>query len=295
VSTSNDLTQIERLDEWLAHATQWGTADPYELRRLLVNDVVAEAIAVQPRSLQREIGPSELGIPCERKLAHKFAGTAATGLAAPKWLAAIGTAVHRDFSEWCQAYNARHGTRFLTDLRVMVGNLFAEFGGWRPITGSLDALDIVTGTIIDLKVPGITQIRKYAGSAPENPVYRIQTNSYGNGTRNAGFPVAHCAILRLPRSGELSQAGLKLMPHDPADADQALARVGRIAKMVELGGVDIIPHFEKREHYCGGCEYFDPLATDERFGCTGVMETTNGSGQYGGLKAPPKAMTDLIG
>lgn len=625
------------LSMWLAEAVNWG-ADPAGLGAELVRDVVGEALKVQPRSLQREIGPSEIGIPCPRRLGYKFAHVPPTGIAPIKWAAAVGTAVHREFTDWCLSFNERHGvTRFLPDLRVYVGDLYAEFGGGRPIFGTLDALDVATGTVIDLKgvhvdtpiptpmgwttmrdvqvgdevfgadgqpctvtekspvhwdrpcyrvtfddgasiitdnvhewqfevdrrwqcggrtvvvstedaiamvvnplteqrqlrvrnaealnlpeaelpvhpyvlgawlgdgcrqdgtiskpddelfdnigqcgyrvsaphgergitrtvlgllpdlriaglvwvedapelvkgqryvgfkriplpylrasaeqrlmllrglmdtdgtwnrkrnqavfnstdkqlammtaelirslgwkcrvfehaasgfgktvtayavpfvpydvnpfwmsrkadlvrmagsnrarkrvvrsiesipivptqcirvdaadslflvgeemipthnCPGSTQMKRYAGQSPENPVYDMQVDLYGNGCRNAGFPVKSVGILRLPRAGtDLSQAGWKARAHDPANGEEGLKRVGRLAKMVEAGGADVLPLLPAVEHYCTSCDWFDPRTTDLRVGCPGAASLRETPARPSG---PPSHMTDLI-
>ena len=279
------------LSPFLADATNWG-ADPAGLGAEVIRDVVSAALAVQPRSLQKEIGPSEIGVPCPRRLGYKFARVPPTGLAPIKWAAAVGTAVHREFTDWCHAYNERHGVaRFLPDLRVYVGDLYAEFGGGRPIFGTLDALDVATGTVLDVKVPGTTQMKKHAGSNPENPVYDMQVDLYGNGCRNAGFPIKSVGILRLPRAGtDLSQAGWKARAHDPANGEAGLKRVGRLAKMVEAGGADVLPLLPAVEHYCSGCDWFDPRSTDLRTGCPGAMPASSSA-----PAGPPRAMTELIG
>jgi hypothetical protein len=92
--------------------------DIAELRALLL-EVVEEGIAAHPRSAQAEIGPSEVGDPCARKLAHKFAGTPRREQP-PMWRAAVGTSIDAQLKDWCHAWNEAHGTRFLTDVKVYV-------------------------------------------------------------------------------------------------------------------------------------------------------------------------------
>ena len=46
-----------------------------------------------PRSLQRAIGPSELGDPCDRKLAYRIAGIEPVNFGDP-WPAIVGTSIH---------------------------------------------------------------------------------------------------------------------------------------------------------------------------------------------------------
>lgn len=238
--------------------------NPEPLGRELVA-AVREGIEAHPRSAQTELGPSELGHPCNRWLAHRFAGTAPTGLQSPPWRQAVGTAVHRDFSDWLHRWNAEHGTRYLTDLRVMVGELYPG----RPIWGTLDALDIATATIIDLKVPGRTAMKTYADGKPESPQYDTQIDLYAKGATHHGFPVQSVGILRLPAAGELSDAVWKCRPHDPARAQVALDRAGGIARIVEALGPKAIPLQPTTSHYCQRCDFFQPNITDLARGCPG--------------------------
>jgi hypothetical protein len=228
--------------------------------------VIRAAIDAHPRSTQKEIGPSELGHPCSRWLAHKLAGTPVTGLQMPPWRQAVGTAVHEQFSAWCHQFNATHGTRYLTDIRVWVGDLYPG----RPITGTLDCLDILTATIIDLKVPGTTAMKTYGHGKPESPQYDTQTDSYGVGATNAGFPVDNVAVLRVPACGEFADAVWKARPHNPGRAATALARVGGIARLVDALGSAAIPLQPTTEHYCGRCDYYQPDTTDLLTSCPGA-------------------------
>lgn len=262
---SADLEAMPPLDltSFVDYATRHG-ADPLPLRDDLLA-AVREGIDAHPRSQQTEIGPSQIGHPCNRWLAHFFAGTTPTGLQRPPWRQAVGTAVHTDFSAWLHRWNAEHRTRYLTDLRVMVGELYPG----RPIHGHLDALDLETATVIDLKVPGPSAMKNNAEGKPEDPQYATQLDLYGQGACNAGFPVASVGILRLPAAGELADAIWKPRPHNPARAEQALARAGGIAQMVNALGPAAIPLQPTTEHYCNRCEFFAPNTTDPTRSCPG--------------------------
>lgn len=251
------------LSTWTDLSMNFG-ADPTILGEELV-DLVRQGIEAHPRSAQTEIGPSELGHPCNRWLAHRLAGTPATGHQKPPWRQAVGTAVHDHFSDWCHHWNETHGTRYLTDLRVMVGELYPG----RPITGTLDALDAVTACVIDLKVPGATAMKTYGAGKPESPQYEVQTHLYGQGAINAGFPVASVGILRLPAAGELDAATWKCRPHDPDKAAAAMSRAGGIARMVDALGPAAIPLQPTADHYCHRCDFFAPNTTDLTTACPG--------------------------
>jgi hypothetical protein len=146
--------------------------------------------------------------------------------------------------------------------------------------------------------PSPTQLKKYAGASPENPVYDVQVDLYAQGCFNAGYPVANVGIIRLPRSGELSQAGWKHRAVNLANGRAALARTGGVAKMVETMGVDAIPMFPAVEHYCTTCDWYRPGSTDLTTGCPGAAKTESGPIGLGlpstRPASPPTHMTDLI-
>jgi hypothetical protein len=76
-----------------APATVGGIGSDPEVNGRELLGIITSAIAGAPRSQQRRIGPSELGIPCTFCLAHKIAGVEEIRTGGD-WLPAIGTAVH---------------------------------------------------------------------------------------------------------------------------------------------------------------------------------------------------------
>lgn len=56
-------------------------------------EAIRHAIANHPRSLQRAIGPSEVGIECDRRLAYKLLGHPERD-GGDGWLPTVGTGVH---------------------------------------------------------------------------------------------------------------------------------------------------------------------------------------------------------
>lgn len=256
-------TDCPDLSMWASEAVARGT-DP-ELVGREVLGAIREGIENHPRSAQKEIGPSELGHPCNRWLAHRLANTEPTGLQSPPWRQAVGTAVHDAFDTWLDYANQQRGMRWLFNLRVNVGELYPG----RPITGRLDALDVLTGTVVDLKVPGATAMKNYGAGKPESPQYRVQTQLYARGAHRAGFPVNTVGVLRVPAAGELSSAVWKHTPYDEQVAVNALERAGAIAQMVNAIGDAAAPLQTTTEHYCARCPFFAPGATDLTRACPG--------------------------
>lgn len=265
--TERTLDDCPDLSGWVDEIRPGAGANPGSLVDDLVS-MVTEGINAHPRSAQTEIGPSEVGHPCNRWLAHFFAGTPRRERE-PMWRAAVGTAVDGDLKGWAHQWNEQHDTvRYLTDLLVWVGDLYPG----RPVFGTLDLLDLWTATVVDLKVPGPSSMKKHktASGGPErDPTYRVQKQLYARGCANAGFTPIHVGILRLPSAGELNDAIWTFEAYRPDVAETALARAGGIARMVEALGADAIPLQPTAEKFCTGCAFFQANTTDLTRACPG--------------------------
>ena len=196
--------------------------------------VIEHAINHDPRTLQVELGPSEIGVGCDRCLAHLLAGHAKTDLDLP-WLPTIGNAVH----DWLETTFLQHlaatgSDRYLPEVTVNVGQLRGV-----DITGHSDLFDIHTGTTVDWKIVGQTTLKKVR-SGP-TITYRNQVHLYGLGMERAGYDVRHVAIWFLPRTAMRLEAGKYWTePYDRARAEAALARANAIAAGVDALGPDAV-------------------------------------------------------
>ncbi len=189
--------------------------------------VIENAITNHPRSLQKKIGPSEIGTPCDHCLAAKLAGWEQTeqGVA---WLPTIGTAVHAWIEQAFLIHEADSnrphttGRRWFTERSVMVGHI-----GGQEIWGSTDLLDVAAGMTVDWKVVGPSTLRTVKTGPSE--VYRVQADLYAKGWNDAGVRVDHVAIAYLPRNAvTLDQAVWWHAPHDRSRAEAALERANRL-------------------------------------------------------------------
>ena len=190
--------------------------------------LIEHSILNQPRSLQKRVGPSELGTPCEHCLAAKLAGWEKTETDVP-WLPFIGTAVHAALEEMFIQYEAVNnainttGKRYLTEHRSVVGVVDGV-----EITGSVDLVDLAAGITIDWKCVGITTLRE-AKKGPSD-VYRGQAHLYAKGLIAAGFDIRHVAIAYLPRNAiSLADAVWWTEPYNPEIPAEILARANRLA------------------------------------------------------------------
>jgi hypothetical protein len=207
---------------------------PVEVAEEDLMGVIEQSIAAHPRSLQKRIGPSEIGIECDKRIIYKLAGVPEPdrGVA---WKPAIGTAVHAQLEQWFEQANTAAGmTRWVTENSVFVGMI-----GDTPLVGSCDLFDVSTGTVIDWKIVGPKQILDYRANGPSQQ-YRVQAHAYGLGYFNdAGWGVPkNVGIMFLPRDGELSKRYFWHEPWNPALALDALNRVNRLDQLQRLLGAE---------------------------------------------------------
>lgn len=191
-----------------------------------IRSVIEHSITHQPRSLQKRIGPSEIGTPCDHCLAAKLAGWEQTerGVA---WLPTIGTAVHEHLEHVFTMRNvalADEGKRlrYLMEQKTMVGHI-----GGQQIWGSTDLVDLEAGMTVDWKIVGANTLKQ--AKAGPSPVYRVQADLYAKGWNDQGVRIDHVAIAYLPRNASsLDQAIWWTAPHDRSRAEDALERANRL-------------------------------------------------------------------
>lgn len=195
---------------------------------------IEHAITYQPRSLQKRIGPSEIGTPCDHCLAAKLAGWQQTERGVP-WLPYIGTSVHEKLENVFLHKNFELGDagkplRYLMEQKTMVGHI-----GGQEIWGSTDLVDLAAGMTVDWKIVGAATLKK-AKSGP-SPVYHVQADLYAKGWNDAGIRIDHVAIAFLPRNAvSLDQAIWWTAPHDRTRAEAALDRANRLHKNLTVLG-----------------------------------------------------------
>lgn len=189
--------------------------------------------ASRPRSLQKYLGPSEIGSPCPRQLAMKLAGVPEVNQVADPWFPIVGSAVHEWLARMAEWYNdvylgRAHNPRFIVENRVQVK---AREGGY-DTSGSTDMYDVDNQRVVDWKIVGTTTMRKVEkGETPQEkagPQYTVQAMTYGKGWAQSGYPVRSVMIAFLPRSNFLHKMKLVELPYDQSVADAAQDRVAAI-------------------------------------------------------------------
>ena len=199
-----------------------------------IMSVIEGAIQQHPRSQQKRIGPSEIGIECDKRILNKLAGVEEPPRPAA-WKPAIGTAVHAQLEEWFNtAVEVSGHYRWVTEQRVNCGAI-----GDQPLTGSCDLYDDWTGTVVDWKIIGPKQLANYRAQGPSQQ-YRVQAHTYGLGfARNQdGWSMPKTvAIMFLPRDGELGKAYFWSEPWQPTIALDAINRVNKLDQLWRIVGI----------------------------------------------------------
>lgn len=220
-------------EDWMNQLMQQTAAKPGDINPAAslqrIRAVIETAILHQPRSLQKRIGPSEIGTPCDHCLAAKLAGWQSTEKDVP-WLPFVGTAVHAQIEEIfineatkVYAEDPSGGVPYRAEHKTMVGVIDGQ-----EIWGSTDLVDFEAAMTVDWKVVGATTLR--SAKAGPSQVYRVQQHLYAKGWNDAGYRIDHVAIAYLPRN-DLSLASA-VWWHEPFNrqlAEDALARANRFA------------------------------------------------------------------
>lgn len=226
-----------------------------------------------PRSLQKAIGPSGVGTPCDRRLALDLLGATTHNTGQDKWASTVGTAVHAWLADAFTADNAQLAgqglaPRWLVEQRVTIRT---------GLSGSCDLYDLWTHTAVDWKNLGVGSLRKYRTANDPGQQYRWQLHLYGRGWANAGLPVRTVMLVGLPRSGQLRDTWTWDEPYDPTVAQQALDRMDGL--LVAMNAADVDTHPERMRalsrdtSMCDWCPFYTPdQAVSPIDGCNGPLE-----------------------
>lgn len=270
---------ITDLSQFAALAVRTGADPDVTFDGML--DVIRDAIRANPRALQVEIGPSEIGHPCNRWLAYKLADAPHVNDAV-SWRSQVGVAVHEWLSEVFLTANDQHDQpRWWTENKVHVGRIDGPLG--YDVYGSCDVYDLWAAMSTDWKIVGKTTLDDARRNGPK-PNYRVQGHAYGRGWTRRGLPVKTVAVAFLPASGELDDAVFWHEPYDEQIVIDALERVSSISQLVAQVGVNAAVVLPTAEHYCTRCPYFRPNSQNVAEACPGDP----------GLQSRPDPIEQLI-
>ena len=247
-------------------SSPWASRYAADLKRIF-----HEQAARAPRTLQEHLGPSELGVACDRQVAGKFAALPATNHVVDPWPSIIGTALHVWAVDALQGDNARHGMRWLTEFKVTPHP---------DHPGTADAYDGREQAVVDHKFLGESSMAKVRKNPPRK--YRVQLFLYGRGYINLGLKVNRVVLAAYPRTAA-SLDGLYVWeaPYDSA-ADDLLDFVFRQTLERRQWGERIVrgeatlmdvpaDPGEDAADECYFCPFYRPQAAkDGGLGCPGA-------------------------
>lgn len=244
-------------------SSQWASRYAAEVRRIILGYA-----ARAPRTLQQHLGPSELGVSCDRQVAGKFAALPATNHVSDPWPSIVGTACHAWAADAFLAENQRSGVlRFVAEQRVTPHP---------DHPGTADLYDAAEQAVVDHKFLGESSMAKIRKDPPRK--YVVQLLLYGQGYRNLGLPVNRVVLAAYPRTAA-SLDGLYVWERQYTPADDALldevfaqTKVRReYAKAITEGRMNFMQvPADPNSDECYFCPFYRPqAATDNQFGCPG--------------------------
>ncbi|MFF9129154.1 hypothetical protein [Streptomyces sp. NPDC014806] len=252
-----------------------GNDDTGEMLAERIAALIVDTAHNAPRSLQKRLGPSEVGDPCERRLSYKELDWPQARDDQDPAASIIGTGFHT----WMEEAFTRRQTampdgrpRYKVEERVTVYDHPVEA---TAVVGSSDLYDRATGTVWDWKLVGVSSLDEYRRKGP-GPQYRTQAHLYGLGQENAGETPRRVAICFVGRYHEL-RVHVWTEPYNRQVAEEGLARLARIrARLVAPDAAAAnydhawwsqIPTSELAK--CRFCPWFKPGSEDLTVGCPG--------------------------
>lgn len=227
--------------------------DPTEANELKreVQALIRWTDANSPRSLQKRIGPSEMGDTCDRRIAYRIAEIPEVNSVRDPWPAIVGTAIHRWMESAVEKHQrARRGgmvDAWTTEMAVSPDPL---------AQGHSDVYDADKQRVIDWKTAGAAVLKKIKAQGPPAR-YIYQANLYGLGHENAGRPVKDIALVFLPRAGWLSSVYVWRDIYRRDLAEYAVDRVYKLGDLL-LGGFEPWEIPAAPSDDCGFCPFYAP-------------------------------------
>jgi hypothetical protein len=221
------------------------------------------------------MGPSSLGTPCLRELAHAVAQNPDVNNNSDPWFAVIGKAVHLWLEDKLNKYQFEvlgcppDNPRWLTENRVDITH------DAYSLSGNTDVYDTVEQEVIDYKVIGWDAMKRYRQWGPST-TYKVQAHTYGKGWKQKGYQVKSVCIAFLPRSNFLRETTVWSEPFDEGVADQALQRAGLVRSLLAAGvQPHQLPATPGENLHCVWCPWLDEGKENNRASCPGIGQMKN--------------------
>ncbi len=203
--------------------------------------------ASRDRSLQTEVGPSEIG-GCRRKVWYRLNAQPHTNDNQSKLAAIMGTAIHAAIEDAIGAIDPE-GKEYLVETEVAFGDMKAHVDLFVPSTGA----------VIDWKTSKVKNMSYF----PSNQ-QRWQVQIYGYLLSKNGYDVKTVNLVAIARDGNEKDVKVHTEPYDEVMALAALAWLENVKASKEL------PAPEKDASFCKDyCQYYDAT---EQMGCGGLKK-----------------------
>ena len=214
-----------------------------DIKELLVK-ALHDKESKRGRSLQSQIGPSELG-GCRRKVWYKLNSQPETNDNELKLAAIMGTAIHDSIE------------KAFADNKEVLLEQTVEHNGMKA---HVDLYIPGTGDVVDWKT---VKLKNLAYFPSQQQRWQIQT--YGYLIEQSGLgKVTNVHLVAIPRDGDERDVKVHTEKYDPAVALEALSWLEAI-KVSEIA-----PDPEKDESYCKFyCKYYDASGD---LGCAGLKK-----------------------
>lgn len=258
-----------------------------------ITDAIRYVAQHTGRSAQPGLGPSEIGHPCDRRIAYQSEATVPVTNPGDPLPSVLGTGGHLQMQHTMDTYEGqtppapgtytpatvpelvapyRDNPRYLTEHRV-------HAAPW--LSGTTDLYDLWLDAVIDFKWISPAKLARMRRYGPP-PKYRVQGHTYGLGWSRAGYTPKHIAVAHLPTATNLRynvRCSLDYVwvweeAYDPAIAETAIARVERIASEaaeLDLGALpELWEVFDTDTSDCDQCPFYNPHTTHLGQGCPGA-------------------------
>ena len=217
--------------------------DPKEL----LLHVLHSKDASRDRSMQTEVGPSEIG-GCKRKVWYRLNAQPHTNDNQSKLAAIMGTAIHAAIEDAIGAIDPE-GKEYLVETEVAYGDMKAHVDLFVPSTGA----------VIDWKTSKIKNLSYFPSKQQ-----RWQVQVYGYLLSKNGYEVNTVNLVAIARDGAEKDVKVHTEPYDEAIALEAFDWLAAVKASTTL------PEPEKDQSFCKDyCQYYD--ATEE-MGCGGLKK-----------------------
>lgn len=255
-----------------------------------MKQIIKDYAARAPRSVQKHLGPSELGEECDRQVVMKMAGLTRTNNVSDPWASIMGTAGHAYVEEMYKWDNVRRveqgqAVRWIPEQRVTPDPVLDASTLFRPgpnsHPGTADLYDVPHRALVDHKFLGDTSRDKLKAHGPKH-VYYVQLLLYRRGYQYLGLPVERVVLLAWPRTkSTLDELYVWTKVPDQDDerlVDEVLKQTAvrqEMAEQVKAGRINIMDvPMKPSDDSCMFCPLYRPQAAYEpnSYGCPGTVK-----------------------